>query len=150
MQGFELGSGTTVGTTESFLHLSDLQPDTEYDLYVRCVCDSDLYGEWAILTFHTDTLVPPAPPVEPEDSTGIQTRTPDQLLINPNPTPGQCVVQFKQKIPKVARLYTLEGALVKEIIPTKETFELTMPTPGVYLLVCEMKEGTVVKKVVSR
>ena len=50
----------------------------------------------------------------------------------------------------MARLYTLEGALVKEIIPTKETFELTMPTPGVYLLVCEMKEGTVVKKVVSR
>lgn len=150
VQGFELGSGSTVGTTESFLHLSDLQPDTEYDLYVRCVCDSDLYGEWAILTFHTDTLVPPAPPVEPEDSTGIQTLTPDQLLIYPNPTQGQCVVQFKQEIPKVARLYTLEGALVKEIIPTKETFELTMPTPGVYLLVCEMKEGTVVKKVVSR
>ena len=150
VQGFELGNGTTVGITESFLHLSDLQPDTEYDLYVRCMCDSSLYGEWTMLTFHTDTLVPPAPPVEPVDSTGIQTLTTDQLLIYPNPTQGQCMVQFKQEPPKVARLYTLEGALVKEIIPTKETFELTMPTPGVYLLVCEMKEGTVVKKVVSR
>lgn len=149
-QGFELGNGTTVGITESFLHLSELQPDTEYDLYVRCVCDSTLYGEWAMLTFHTDTLVPPAPPVEPEDSTGIQTFTADQLLIYPNPAHEQCMVHFKQEIPKVARLYTVEGTLVKVIIPTSETFELVLPTPGMYLLVCEMKGGTVVRKVVSR
>ena len=150
VQGFELGSGTTVGVTESFLHLSDLQPDTEYDLYVRCACDNTLYGEWAMLTFHTDTLVPPAPPVDPEDSTGIQTFTADQLLLYPNPAHGQCMVQFKQEIPKTARLYTIEGTLVKEIIPIKETFELVLPTPGVYLLVCEIKEGTVVKTVVSK
>ena len=139
-QGFAQGSGTTVGTTESFLHLSNLQPDTYYDLYVRCVCDEDLYGEWDMLTFHTDTLI----------HTGIRTVADDILQIYPNPAQGQCTVQFEREKPSVIRLFTLEGSLVQEIIPTKETLELALPASGVYLLVCEMREGTVTRKIVSR
>ena len=139
-QGFAQGSGTVVGTTESFLHLSDLLPDTHYDLYVRCVCDEDLFGEWAMLTFQTDTLV----------HTGIHTIADDNLLIYPNPAQGQCTVQFERETPSVIRLFTIEGVLVQEIIPTGESIELTLPASGVYLLVCDMKEGTVVRKVVGR
>lgn len=140
VQGFEQGSGTLVGTTESFLHLSDLQPDTHYDLYVRCVCDEDLYGEWAMLTFHTDTPV----------HTGIQTLSNDNLLIYPNPAQGRCSVQFERETPSVVRLFTIEGTLVQEIIPTRESLELTLPGSGIFLLVCEMKEGTVTRRIVNR
>ncbi|MBR4136342.1 MAG: T9SS type A sorting domain-containing protein [Bacteroidales bacterium] len=69
VQGFSPGSGTVVGLTESFLHLSNLQPDTYYDVYVHCVCDSNTQGDWAMITFHTDTLVPPVI----DDPTGVQT-----------------------------------------------------------------------------
>jgi hypothetical protein len=149
VQGFAQGSGTTVGTTESFLHLSDLQPDTHYDLYVRCVCDTDLFGEWAVMTFHTDTLVPPTP-VDPVDSTGIQTLTADKMLVYPNPAHGQCMVQFECETPSVVRLFTIEGVLMQEFTPATESFELILPGSGVFLLVCDMKEETVVRKIVSR
>lgn len=145
-QGFSLGSGTTIHPTESFLHLSNLQPDTYYDIYVRCVCDSDILGEWAMVSFHTDTLVPP---VIPEDSTGIQTFIADGLKIYPNPAHGQCVVHFERETPQVIRLYTVSGVLCQEIIPNKETIELTLPTSGVFILSCEMKEGTVTRRIVS-
>ena len=149
VQGFSQGSGTTVGVTESFLHLSDLQPDTYYDLYVRCVCDTDLFGEWAMMTFHTDTLVPPTP-VDPVDSTGIRTLTTDKMLVYPNPAHGQCTVQFECETPNVVRLFTIEGILVQEFIPTSESFELIFPGKGTFLIVCEMKEGTVARRIVSR
>lgn len=150
VQGFAQGSGTLVGITESFLHLSDLQPDTYYDIYVRCMCDSDLFGEWDMISFHTDTLVPPAPPVDPEDSTGIQTFTTDLMLVYPNPAHGQCMVQFEREIPNVVRLFSIEGALLQEIKPDKETLELNLPSQGVFLLVCEMKAGTVIRKIVNQ
>ena len=140
VHGFAQGNGTSVGLTESFLHLSDLQPDTYYDVYVRCACDNDLYGEWDMLTFHTDAL----------SHTGIRTADDDNLLIYPNPAQGRCTVQFERETPSVIRLFTLEGILVQEIIPTKEAFELNLPGSGVYLLVCEMKEGTVTRRIVSR
>ena len=150
VQGFAQDNGTLVGITESFLHLSDLQPDTYYDIYVRCVCDSDLFGEWSMISFHTDTLVPPAPPVDPEDSTGIQTFTTDHMLVYPNLAHGQCTVQFEREIPNVVRLFTIEGALLQETKPNKETIELSLPNQGVFLLVCEMKTGTVFRKIVNQ
>ena len=145
-QGFTLGSGTTIHPTESFLHLSDLQPDTYYDVYVRSVCNSDLFGEWAMVSFHTDTLVPP---VIPEDSTGIQTFIADGLKIYPNPAHGQCVAHFEQEIPQVIRLYTVSGVLCQEMTPNKETITLTLPNSGIFILSCEMKEGTVTRRIVS-
>ena len=147
VQGFALGSGTHVGVSESFLHLSDLQPDTYYDIHVRCGCGNDLWGEWAMITFHTDTLVPP---VIPDDSTGIHSYTSNGIRIFPNPAHGQCVVHFTQEMPKVVRVYTIEGALVQEINPDKETMELRLLSSGVFILSCEMKEGTVLRKIVNR
>ena len=150
MQGFSQGTGTTVGITESFLHISDLLPDTHYDVYVRCVCDTDLFGEWAMMSFQTDTLVPPAPPIDPVDSTGIQTFTNDRLLVYPNPAQGQCTVRFDREIPSMMRLFSIDGALLQEIKPETETIELTLPGRGVFLIVCEMKEGSVTRRIVSR
>lgn len=146
-QGFTPGSGTTVSVSESFLHLSSLQPDTWYDLRVRCGCGNDLWGEWAMVSFHTDTLVPP---VIPDDTTGIQAFIADGLKIYPNPAHGQCVVHFEREMPQVIRLFTVDGTLCQEIIPNKETIELTLSTAGVFILSCEMKEGTVTRRIVNR
>lgn len=140
VQGFTQGNGTLVGLTESFLHLSDLQPNTTYDVYVRCVCDYGIFGEWDMITFHTDL----------SDSTGIQTLTSDNLQIYPNPAHGKCVVRFAQEIPEVVRLYSVEGVLLKEIVPTKETLDLLLPSKGVFILSCETKERTVTRKIVNR
>ena len=153
MQGFAQGNGTTVGVTESFLHLSDLQSDSYYDLYVRCVCDEELYGEWAMISFHTDTLVPPV--IIPDttsntDTTGIQQLSASLLTVYPNPAHGQCVVRFASELPQTVKLYTLDGKLIQEVIPTKETLELTFPTKGIFILTCEMKEGTLTRKIVNQ
>ena len=111
------------------------------------MCDTDRFGEWAMMTFHTDTRVPP---VIPEDSTGIQNFIADGLKIYPNPARGQCVVHFEKEIPQVIRLYTISGVLCQEIIPSKETIELSLPTAGVFILNCEMKECMVIRRIVSR
>ena len=141
-QGFSQGNGTTVGVTESFLHLSDLQPDTYYDIYVRCVCDNDLFGAWAMMSFHTEPVI--------ADTVGIQTFTCPDLRVYPNPAHGQCVVYFGQELPKTVRLFAVDGALLREFIPQKETMELSLPESGVFLLYCEMKSGVVVRKIVNR
>ena len=44
VQGFTQGSGTLVNANSNSLILSGLQPDTPYDVYVRCVCNSTLAG----------------------------------------------------------------------------------------------------------
>ena len=147
-QGFQHGQGILLSVSENLFNINDIQPDSWYDLYVRCVCDNELYGEWAMVSFHTDTLVPPA--VIPDDTTGIRQSGTSSLLVYPNPAHGQCVIQFTREIPQTIRLYTLEGKLVQEIIPAKETLELTFPGKGVFIINCEMKEGTVVRKIVNQ
>ena len=99
-----------------------------------------------MITFHTDTLVPP---VIPDDTTGIQQYSHNSLLIYPNPAHGQCTVQFDGVMPTVVRLYTLEGSLVWEAAPNKEIMEVKLPSKGVFLLVSETKEGTVSRRIVN-
>ena len=144
-QGFAQGSGTTLHPSESFLYLTDLQPDTYYDIYVRCGCGNDLWGNWAMMTFHTDTL-----PSVIDDSVGIHNYVNYEVKIYPNPAHGHCTLHFGQELPKVVRLYSIDGALLKEWIPQKETMELRLPESGAFLFYCETKSGVVVRKVVNR
>lgn len=149
-QGFAHGEGMQATVNSNSLSLSGLTPDTDYDVYVRCMCGAALWGDWSMTTFHTDTL-----PVVIEDTTGlddttgIKTYATDYLHIYPNPAQGKCTVQFEE-MPVVVRLYALNGSLLMEAVPVKETMELTLPTSGVFLLVCEMKEGTVIRKIVNQ
>ena len=143
--GFAQGSGTTLHPSESFLYLTDLQPDTYYDIYVRCGCGNDLWGDWAMMTFHTDIL-----PSVIDDSVGIHNYVNYEVKIYPNPAHGHCTLHFGQELPKVVRLYSIDGALLKEWIPQKETMELRLPESGAFMLYCETKSGVVVRKVVNR
>ena len=145
-QGFTPGNGTPVSVTTNHLALSDLQPGTYYDVYVRCVCDSTLAGEWAMVNFRTDTLGSPGD----NDTTGIQTYRADNLLVYPNPAKGHCTVRFAHEMPKVVRLYSIDGKLLRQLIPDKETMELSLPTPGIFLLQCEMETGTATHKIINQ
>lgn len=156
LQGFEQGNGTLVTIDNSSLSLSYLMPDTDYDVYLRCVCTSELAGDWAMVSFHTDTLpavIEDTTSTEDTtviDTTGILIYTTDFLKVYPNPAHGKCVVQFEQEVPGVVRLYSLNGALLMEAVPDKETLELTLSSSGIFLLVCQMKEGTVMRKIVNQ
>ena len=58
---FVHGTGTTVtvlGTSYDIYQL-ELQSNTEYDFYVRSVCDSSIYGDWAMVSYRT-----PCAPIE--------------------------------------------------------------------------------------
>ena len=149
-QGFALGSGTPVITDDHTLTLSDLTPDTYYDVYVRCVCDTSLWGEWSMVTFHTDTLeIPDIEDTTSTDTNSIHIYTAGNLRVYPNPAQGCCVVQFERELPTAVRLYSINGVMLMEAVPDKERMELTLPAKGVFLLVCEMKEGMVVRKIVN-
>ncbi len=152
LQGFEQGTGTLVSVSTNTLSLSGLTPDTDYNVYVHCVCSATLEGDWSMVSFRTDTLtaVIEDTTTTPDDSVSIHGYALDHLLVYPNPAQGQCVVQFEQELPSVVRLYSLSGQLLMEAVPAKETMELELPAAGVYLLVGEMRRGVVTRRIISQ
>ena len=140
IQGFAQGSGNMVTTNTNSLVLSELQADTYYDVYVRSVCDEGLVGDWATISFKTDTLVPPANP----DTTSVQTFAADHLICYPNPANGQCQLQFQHEKPLFIQLFSIDGKLLQQITPQTETITVSLPYSGVFILRCEMAQGIIV------
>ena len=56
LRGFAHGVGTLLTPTEPGVTLSslNLRGNNWYDFYVRSVCSNNIYGEWALVQFHTD------------------------------------------------------------------------------------------------
>ena len=50
VKGFTLGTGSIYNATTSTVTISNLQPLTEYDFYIRSVCDGTHYGPWGKTT----------------------------------------------------------------------------------------------------
>jgi len=56
-QGFNHGAGTTVTTESTTTTLTGLDYGTQYDVYVRGICNDQAYSEWsAVSTFATDQV----------------------------------------------------------------------------------------------
>ena len=146
VQGFTLGNGTTGNAGNSTFELSELQSDTYYDVYVRSACDEELFGTWAMISFKTDTLVPPT---IPDDTTGIVSFSNANFQVFPNPAQGQCTVRFDGPTPSRIQLYNIEGKLLQIITPDAETVPLSLPVSGVYILRIETEEGSFVRKIVN-
>lgn len=51
--GFAQGSGTTMTIGNNTVTLTGLDANTAYDVYVRTVCNSTTYGNWALVSFTT-------------------------------------------------------------------------------------------------
>jgi len=46
--GFNVGSGTTISSSSTYANLENLQPQTQYDAYVRTYCnETSTYSNWA-------------------------------------------------------------------------------------------------------
>ena len=146
IQGFAQGSGNMVTANTNSLVLSELQADTYYDVYVRSVCDEGLVGNWATISFKTDTLVPPANP----DTTGVQTFAADHLLCYPNPANGQCFLQFQQEKPLFIQVYGIDGKLLQQITPNSENITVSLPYAGVFILRCETSQGIIIRKIINQ
>ena len=56
LRGFAHGTGTLLTLSEPRVALSslNLRGNNWYDFYVRSVCSNNIYGEWALVQFHTD------------------------------------------------------------------------------------------------
>ncbi|MBR3412199.1 MAG: T9SS type A sorting domain-containing protein [Bacteroidales bacterium] len=56
LRGFAHGVGTLLTPTEPGVSLSslNLRGNNWYDFYVRSLCGNNIYGEWALVQFHTD------------------------------------------------------------------------------------------------
>ncbi len=149
-QGFTQGNGISQNANNTNITLSDLQPDTYYDVYVRSACEDDIFGDWAMISFKTDTL-----PITPDDTTGpedpdyIQLFTNDIISIFPNPAHGNCTVQFHEQQPAKIQLYNIDGKLLQNIVPNNETINLSLPYSGIFMLRCETEKGILTRKIVS-
>ena len=149
-QGFTQGNGISQNANNTNITLSDLQPDTYYDVYVRSACEDDIFGDWAMISFKTDTL-----PITPDDTTGpedpdyIQLFTNDIISIFPNPAHGNCTVQFHEQQPAKIQLYSIDGKLLQNIILNNETINLSLPYSGIFMLRCETEKGILTRKIVS-
>ena len=51
--GFAQGNGTTITVGNNTVTITGLAANTSYDVYVRTVCNSITYGNWALITFAT-------------------------------------------------------------------------------------------------
>jgi len=81
---------------------------------------------------------------------GISQLNDNQLSIYPNPAHGQCVVRFTNELPQSVKLYTIEGKLIQEVIPSSETLQLSLPSKGIFILCCETESGVLTRKIVNR
>lgn len=145
VHGYTLGTGTMVASSINGYTFEGLQPGTSYDCYVRQLCNNDLYSDWAMMTFETDTL-----PVVIIDSTGIYDFSMMGAKVYPNPAQGSFQVSFTEEIPSAVMLYSVEGKMVKSIRPTQSELWVELPCPGMYILKCETSKGTFVQKVIGQ
>jgi hypothetical protein len=148
VQGYTQGNGTLISPLNNNLALSDLQPDTYYDVYVRSVCNDSLASDWSFISFKTDTLMPVTPTI-PDDSTGIHSFDANEILCYPNPAHGSCILKFNGQLPTNIQLYSMDGKLLQSFIPNNETYNLSLPFSGIFMLRCETEKGIITRRIVN-
>lgn len=138
-QDFVRGQGTEVTEDSTGCHLSGLEPNTTYDLYVRTLCDEGLRSVWSTKTVFTTS---PA---------GIGRVDVAEVRISPNPTSGKTTVSGLP--PKaVVTLHDAAGRIVatQQADGDSLTLDLGRLPAGVYFLKASAAGTTAVKKVVKR
>lgn len=147
IEGFALDNVEPSTIADSTLTLHDLQPGTSYDCYVRAQCNDTLFSNWSVITFTTDTIVTPTPPI---DTTGIQLFNKAGLHLFPNPAHGQVSVVSEQTIPTSIRIFNVEGKLLEIRYPVSERTDISLPTSGLYIIEAEIGGERFTQKVLNR
>ena len=80
--GFSHGNGMVVNTDGTTYTLNSLEYSTQYDVYVRAICDQDVYSDWSsVKTFTTGTV-------------GIEETDGVSCTIFPNPTSSATTISL--------------------------------------------------------
>lgn len=58
LAGFTLGTGVTLSSDNSFFNITNFEPDTTYDFYVRAKCYGNDYGAYVMSQFTSLTICP--------------------------------------------------------------------------------------------
>ena len=105
LRGFAHGAGTMLTLSEPGVALSslNLRGNNWYDFYVRSVCSNNIYGEWALVQFHTD-------PDTCAVITGIEVDS-SNVIITPGGDVDGYIVNWHSSFPSDAWevQYSLEG-----------------------------------------
>ncbi|MCQ2284989.1 MAG: T9SS type A sorting domain-containing protein [Bacteroidales bacterium] len=143
VEGFTPDNGTLFTATDSTVNLTDLTPGTDYEFYVRSVCDNGLTSEWAMVSFHTEEL----PPI---DTTGVENYNANHIQVYPNPAQGTCFVVSQNEIPSSIHLFSADGKLLQAIRPSNVETKVALPNGGIFFLQIKTSQGTTLQKVLNQ
>ena len=154
-EGFSLGSGTTLTALNPPLLLSNLEPNTTYDVHVRTLCSDTLFGDWTSAQFTTLADTTSIVDTTGTDTTtvAVQTLRPSSrqaITLAPNPANGRCTVSLSQNTPTTLKLYTLDGRLIETLNTDGTPIELVLPWRGVFLLHATTATGTTACRIISQ
>lgn len=124
LTGFDLETeGESILVTENpQVVLTDLEEDTQYDVYVRAICEEDEFSDWISGDFTTEEM-------------GVAAYIFDNFTYYPNPTQGEITLKATEKIESI-RIFNLLGQEVLNLTPiqTQTQLDLHQLQPAVYLM----------------
>ena len=143
-QGFSHGAGTFVSATSSSVTLPNLDYATDYDVYVRAICDQGTYSGWSAVASFTTNAV------------GIDGVAAPACTIYPNPTRGSAtitvtgisgkvrisVVDIDGREVATETLYCIDGCA--------KTMEVGKLAQGAYFVRITSDNANIVKKLIVR
>ena len=139
VEGFLRGQGTEMTVDSAACHLSSLEPNTTYDLYVRTLCGEGLQSVWSIKTMFTTT------------SAGVGSVKANTVSVSPNPTSSMTVVDGLPPQAVVTLLdATGRAVATRQADAGSMVLDLGSLPVGVYFLKVTAPGTTAGKKVVKR
>lgn len=133
------GDGRLVDATATSGSVSDLNPDSAYDIYLRAWCDlSQRYSQWVgpltLSSFNAVATTAPAP----------------DFSLTPNPAHSAVTVSLQQPLPGATlTLLDLQGRTLRTLTLDNKT-SLTLPldtlAPGTYLLRLDTPQASATRK----
>src|SRR5690606_7256126 len=129
--GFVQGEGFTIIDDDGIIGetLTDLQPHTDYDIYVRSIC-SETESDWeGPVTFNTEEM-------------GIN-ELDNQITLYPNPTTGIINLQTHKPIQDVT-VYNLMGQKVSYSLNKEKTsIDISNLSSGIYFVEVILNDKTI-------
>lgn len=128
LKGFQPGSGNTIQVTssETSILLDELDPDKEYDFYLKAVCTSES-EQIGPFTFKT------------EKDLNLELINHNSIQLYPNPTSGFLYINSLDSIDKIS-IYNLSGQRLRNEHPSGKEIDLNNFSEGIYFIEIHIKD----------